>query len=419
MLRPNHAAVTALLTALVALGPMSTDLYLPSLPALTAYFGVGEAAGQLTLSAFLLGLAGGQIIYGPLSDRYGRRPVLLFGIGLYAAASIVCAAASSIEALVIARFCQACGACVGPVLGRAVVRDVYGREGAARIMSYMSAAIALAPAIGPIIGGFVETWFGWRANFVVLLLYGAAALALTFLLLPETNTHRDTGRMSPARIARAYISFFGERAYFGYVFTVAFGYCGIFAFISASSFILVDSAGLSPGLYGFCFAAVVLGYIAGTLISGRLSARLGIDRLIAIGSLVGFAGALLVLILALLKSGAHGNPGGDCCGRADDAVPGRRRAHDAERRRRRDRALSPRGGDGIGPDGFPADGAGGHSRRAGRPFPQRHGDSHGRCPGGGDGGHSSEFLRPGAAVPDGRHRINLLVLRIALLFGGL
>ena len=308
MLRPNHAAVTALLTALVALGPMSTDLYLPSLPALTANFGVGESAGQLTLSAFLLGLAGGQIIYGPLSDRYGRRPVLLFGIGLYAAASVVCAFAPSIEALVIARFCQACGACVGPVLGRAVVRDVYGREGAARIMSYMSAAIALAPAIGPIIGGFVETWFGWRANFIVLLLYGAAALVLTFLLLPETNIHRDSGRMSPARMARAYVSFFGERAYFGYVFTVAFGYCGIFAFISASSFILVDSAGLSPGLYGFCFAAVVLGYIAGTLISGRLSARLGIDRLIAIGSLVGFAGALLVLVLALQNPTRTGMP---------------------------------------------------------------------------------------------------------------
>jgi DHA1 family bicyclomycin/chloramphenicol resistance-like MFS transporter len=305
MLRPNHAAVTALLTALVALGPMSTDLYLPSLPSLTAYFGVGEAAGQLTLSAFLLGLAGGQIIYGPLSDRYGRRPVLLFGVGLYAAASIVCAFAPSIEALVIARFCQACGACVGPVLGRAVVRDVYGREGAARIMSYMSAAIALALAIGPIIGGFVETWFGWRANFVVLLWRSRAGADIS--LLPEAF-RRDTGRMSPARMARAYVSFFGERTYFGYVFTVAFGYCGIFAFISASSFILVDSAGLSPGLYGFCFAAVVLGYIAGTLISGRLSAQLGIDRLIAIGSLVGFAGALLVLILALLNPTRTGIP---------------------------------------------------------------------------------------------------------------
>jgi DHA1 family bicyclomycin/chloramphenicol resistance-like MFS transporter len=194
------------------------------------------------------------------------------------------------------------------VLGRAVVRDVYGREGAARIMSYMSAAIALAPAIGPIVGGIVETWFGWRANFVALLIYGAAQLALTFLLLPETNMHRETGRMSPARIGRSYIAFLGERTYFGYVLTVAFGYCGIFAFISASSFILVDAAGLSPDLYGFCFAAVVIGYIAGTLTSGRLSARLGIDRLIAIGSLVGFAGALLVLILALIEPHRTGIP---------------------------------------------------------------------------------------------------------------
>ena len=308
MLRPNHAAVTALLTALVALGPMSTDLYLPSLPALTAYFGVGEAAGQLTLSAFLLGLAGGQIIYGPLSDRYGRRPVLLFGVGLYAAASIVCAFAPSIEALVIARFCQACGACVGPVLGRAVVRDVYGREGAARIMSYMSAAIALAPAIGPIIGGFVETWFGWRANFVVLLLYGAAALALTFLLLPETNTQRDTGRMSPARMARAYISFLGERAYFGYVFTVAFGYCGIFAFISASSFILVDSAGPLAGPLW-----ILLRGRRGRLYRGNADIRAAVgaaghrqaDRHRQPGRL---RRRLLVLILALLNPTRTGIP---------------------------------------------------------------------------------------------------------------
>ncbi|HEY7690009.1 MAG TPA: multidrug effflux MFS transporter [Dongiaceae bacterium] len=308
MLRPNHAAVTALLTALVALGPMSTDLYLPSLPALTAHFGVGESAGQLTLSAFLLGLAGGQIIYGPLSDRYGRRPVLLFGLALYAAASVVCIFAPSIAVLVVARFLQACGACVGPVLGRAVVRDVHGREGAARVLSYLSAAIALAPAIGPIVGGFVETWFGWRANFAVLSLYGAAALALTFAILPETNAHPDSGRLSPARMIRGYVSFFGERAYFGYVLTCALSYCGIFAFISASSFILVDAAGLSPALYGFCFAAVVVGYIAGTLTSGRLSTRLGIDRLIAIGSVVSFAGAALVLILALLNPARTGIP---------------------------------------------------------------------------------------------------------------
>jgi DHA1 family bicyclomycin/chloramphenicol resistance-like MFS transporter len=248
MFRPNHAAVTVLLTALVALGPLSTDLYLPSLPALTAYFGVGEAAGQLTLSAFLLGLAGGQIIYGPLSDRYGRRPVLLFGLALYAIASIVCVFAPSIQVLVIARFCQACGACVGPVLGRAVVRDVYGREGAARILSYLSAAIALAPAIGPIIGGFVETWFGWRANFIVLSLYGAAALALTFAILPETNTHPDTGWLSAVRMARAMSAFSASAptsvcAHLRALLRHLRVHLGLVVH-------LVDAAGLSPGLYG-------------------------------------------------------------------------------------------------------------------------------------------------------------------------
>jgi DHA1 family bicyclomycin/chloramphenicol resistance-like MFS transporter len=138
MARPNGLAVTALLTALVALGPISTDLYLPSLPGLLRHFGADIAEVQLTLSVFLIGLAFGQLAYGPLSDRFGRRPVLLAGLALYIAASVVCAAAPSVPALIAARLVQALGACAGPVVCRAVVRDVHGREGAARVLSYMS-----------------------------------------------------------------------------------------------------------------------------------------------------------------------------------------------------------------------------------------------------------------------------------------
>jgi len=135
MRAPNSLPVTALLTALVALGPLSTDLYLPSLPSLARYFAVGVDDIQLTLSVFLVGLATAQLVYGPLSDRFGRRPVLLVGLAIYVVASIVCMLAPSVPVLVVARFVQAVGACVGPVLGRAVVRDVYGREGAPRACS--------------------------------------------------------------------------------------------------------------------------------------------------------------------------------------------------------------------------------------------------------------------------------------------
>src|SRR5262249_12264350 len=195
----NSLAVTALLTAMVALGPISTDLYLPSLPGLARYFDVSVADAQLTLSSFLIGLATAQLIYGPLSDRFGRRPVLLVGLAIYVIASIVCAFAPSVPVLIFMRFLQAVGACVGPVLGRAVVRDVHGRDGAARVLAYMSAAMALAPAIGPIIGGFLEEWYSWRANFLALVCYGIVGLVLTWQILPETNKTLD---LEAARLER-------------------------------------------------------------------------------------------------------------------------------------------------------------------------------------------------------------------------
>ncbi|MGH6960163.1 MAG: multidrug effflux MFS transporter, partial [Dongiaceae bacterium] len=294
MRRPDSLAVTALLTALVALGPISTDLYLPSLPGLARAFGVDMPAVQLTLSVFLVGLATAQLIYGPLSDRFGRRPVLLFGLVLYVAASIVCMLAPSIPVLIGARFAQAVGACVGPVLGRAIVRDVYGRDGAARVLAYMSAAMALAPALGPILGGFLEVWFGWRANFLALVVYGSAGMILALALLPETNRTPDVQAAHPLRILAGYRGLIGHRVYVGYVPCCAFAYSGIFAFISGSSFVLMDVVGLGPDAYGFCFAAVVVGYIIGTLLAGRLSRRLGIDRLIAAGAGISLAGGLLL-----------------------------------------------------------------------------------------------------------------------------
>src|SRR5262249_47258273 len=151
----------------------------------------GYRGGPAHPRVFLLGLAAGQLVYGPLSDRFGRRPVLLGGLVIYAGASIACAAAPSVPVLIGLRFLQATGACAGPVICRAIVRDVHGREGAARVLSYMGAAMALAPALGPILGGFIEGWLGWRANFAVLALYGSVGLGVTLAILPETAPDRD------------------------------------------------------------------------------------------------------------------------------------------------------------------------------------------------------------------------------------
>jgi DHA1 family bicyclomycin/chloramphenicol resistance-like MFS transporter len=300
MPRPDSFIVTALLTALVALGPISTDLYLPSLPGMTAGLDAEVAEIQLTLSLFLAGLAAGQLLWGPYADRFGRRPVLIAGLSLYCLASIVCAFAPSIGVLIAARFVQAFGAAVGPTLCRAIVRDVHGRAGTGRIMSYLSAAVAVAPAVAPIFGGFVEVWLGWRANLATLALYGAAALLATALLLPETNPAPDPGATHILRIIGNFGGFLRNRLYLGYLLGVAFAYAGIFCFISGSSFVLVDLVGLPPNLYGFCFGAIVIGYILGSTSGGRLSRRLAPDRLVMIGSCFMLAGAGTILLLALL-----------------------------------------------------------------------------------------------------------------------
>lgn len=289
---PRSRSVAVLLTALVAFGPVSTDLYLPSLPAMVDAFGTSVSNAQLTLSVFMAGMAAGMLIYGPLSDRFGRRPVLIGGIVVYVLASIACLVAPDIEALIIARFFQAIGACSGPVIGRAVVRDVYDRTQAARMLSAMASAMALAPAVAPILGGWLFTLFGWRANFVVLVLFGLGVLAASWLVLAETNRHRDPGATRPTRILSTFGTLLRRRVFIGYTLVVSFGFAGLFSYISGSSFVVIDVLGVAPSAFGFTFMVVVVGYILGAASGGRLSARVGLDRLILTGTiLAALAGA--------------------------------------------------------------------------------------------------------------------------------
>ncbi len=290
--RPDSVAVAALLTTLVAFGPISTDMYLPSLPALVADFGSDVPTVQLTLSAFLVAFAVSMLAYGPLSDRFGRRPVLLGAITIYLLASIACALAPSIEWLIVARVLQAVGCCAGPVLGRAVVRDVYGRERSAAVLSYMGTAMALAPAIGPIAGGWLQVAYGWQATVWVLTAFSGLALVGVLLMLDETNAHRNPHATSPAGLLRSYGALLAHRSYLGYMATISACYSIIFCFISGSSFVLIEVVGLSADLYGLCFASIVIGYMSGTFVSGRFGRRVGIERLILGGSAVSTAAGL-------------------------------------------------------------------------------------------------------------------------------
>lgn len=299
MPRPDSLAVAVLLTALVAFGPISTDLYLPSLPTLIRVFGSDAATVQLTLSVFLVGFAVSQLVYGPLSDRFGRRPVLLGGIVIYVVASLACLFATTIGQLIAARLVQAVGACCGPVLGRAVVRDVYGRERAARMYAYMAMAMALAPAIGPILGGYLTEGFGWQANFVALATFGAVILVGVWSALAETNNHMDDQALQPVRLIGNYARLLRSRTYIGYVLCAAFAYSGIFSFISGSPFVLIGRLGLSPAQFGMSFTVVVCGYVTGSFIAGRLTGRLGVDGMIRLGTMVAMATGLVALVLAM------------------------------------------------------------------------------------------------------------------------
>jgi DHA1 family bicyclomycin/chloramphenicol resistance-like MFS transporter len=298
---PGMNRVTvAILTALVALGPLSTDFYLPALPELARSFGVDEASAQATLSAFLVGFATAILAYGPLSDRFGRRPVLAAGISIFTLASLGCMLADSIGMLVLFRFLQALGACAGPVLSRAMVRDLVGPQGAARVLSYLSAAVALAPAIAPIVGGFLAEAWGWRSCFAFLTGYGLLGLGATLFLLPETNLERDTRAANPLAWFRIYRELIGHKVYFGYVLAATFGYSGIFCFISGSSFVFINVLHVPPRYYGFCFSVFVIGYMIGALSGGRLAKRLGPERLVGWGSSIALVSAMLLVAVNLL-----------------------------------------------------------------------------------------------------------------------
>jgi DHA1 family bicyclomycin/chloramphenicol resistance-like MFS transporter len=290
--------VEVLLTAVVGLGALSIDMFLPSLPAIATAFASPPATVQLTITLFLMAFAAAQLIYGPLSDRFGRRGVLIVGLALYAAAGLACALAPTIGILIGARVLQALGGGAGPVVARAVIRDLYDRERAARVFSYMAMVQSLNPMLAPVVGGYLHEAFGWRAIFHVLAGAGALFVALMAAGVRETNVRRDPTALQPGALGRNVAVLLTDRAYVAYVLVNALMFGGQFAFISGSSFVLIGILGVSPSAFGFCFGAVALGIMTGTFLSGRFGGRLGLERTILCGTSLGAAAGLVLTALA-------------------------------------------------------------------------------------------------------------------------
>jgi len=302
-LRPDTLAMTAVLAMLTALGPLSTDFYLPSLPEIARVMQTDVAGAQATLSSFLFGFAAGQIFWGPLSDRLGRKPILLAGLGLFSVATLACAFAPSIEALTLARALQALGASGPIVLGRAMVRDLYDGVRAGRELARMGMFMGLVPAVAPVIGGVLQTAFGWRSTFLASLAFGFALILVIVTVMPETLRARSPQPLSPIAIFRGFGVLLRNRAFRVYVALTALAYAGLFAFISGSSFVLIGIYGLTPVQFGFSFGFGVLGFILGTILAQRLVGRRGMDSVIGIGVAYLAGGGLAMLVCVLTGLG--------------------------------------------------------------------------------------------------------------------
>jgi DHA1 family bicyclomycin/chloramphenicol resistance-like MFS transporter len=235
-----------------------------------------------------------QLAWGPLSDRFGRRGMLLAGLGLYVLASIGCWAAPSIEILILFRALQAIGACCAPVISRAIVRDVFARDDMARIMAYIIAAFSVTGIVAPSLGAVIEESVGWRGNFGFMALIGAGLLAAVLFVLPETlpAARRETAGLG--RVVRNYATLLSDRRHLGYTLAGALSYSAYFVFSSVASFVLIDVAGISPTAFALFFAIVAAGYGVGSVTSARLARRLGLDRTVVVGLVVSLLGSLVL-----------------------------------------------------------------------------------------------------------------------------
>ena len=291
-LQTDTRGMTLLLAMMTALGPLSTDIYLASMPHIGAALGAGNASVQLTMSIYIVAFAFAQVLHGPLSDKYGRRPVLLAGFAVYLTATAACVASTTIGMLVAARVAQALGVAAASILARAIVRDLYAGARAGRQLAVQSTIAGLTPICAPVLGGVLESLFDWRANFVAMGLIGAAVALCMALLLPETNKNPQAGPISIRSILESFGIVLKNKAYRSYLGIQAFSYNGLFAFLSGSPYVLQELYGFGPSQFGLIFAACSSSFVFGAWLGGRLVARRGLDGMIRLGVACLLAGGL-------------------------------------------------------------------------------------------------------------------------------
>lgn len=294
----ERPALPVLLAGLAMFGPFSIDTYLPAFQAIGASLNATQVEVQQTLTAFMLPFAFMMLWHGALSDALGRRRVILTGLAVYTCASVFCAFATSIEQLWVGRALQGLACGVGQVVSRAVVRDLLSGASAQRMMSRISIMFAAAPAIAPIIGGWIYAFFDWHGIFVFMALFGVVLWAATFAWLPETLPPELRQSLKPAHLWKSYVSVFTNGEFMRMAGSLALNFNGMFLYVLAAPVFLIVHLGLSPQAFAWLFLPGVGGMAVGAFLSGRLAGRLSARRTIAVGYAIMSVAAIANIVLA-------------------------------------------------------------------------------------------------------------------------
>lgn len=283
-LHPESRWLLPLLAALVALGPLSVDVYLPAMPTMMTALGTDIRHMHLTLSTYLTGFALFHLACGPLADRFGRKPILIGGTVLFVFACVGCSLSTTVEELLVFRFIQGVGACVGPTLARAVARDIFGPTRAARALSIIAMLMALAPAVAPTMGSILMLWLPWPSIFIFLAVYGVAMVVLIQVFLAESLPQAQS--LHPVSIARNYAELFRSPRFIVATFASSFVYAGLLGYLSSSSFVYIEMLGVPVQYFGLIFLTSVAGYMLGSALSARMSRNHDSERTVLVGAVL-------------------------------------------------------------------------------------------------------------------------------------
>ena len=287
------------LTMTSSLGMVASTIYVPSIPAIAAAFETSIPRVQLSFVGYLLAFAASMLVLGPLSDRCGRRRTILFGLGVSALSGIACTVSPTVEFLIGARVVQGVGACAGLVVGRAITRELWGREAAAQVIAGRAIAATLMQAFAPVVGGYLQEWFGWRSNFAFIAVLAGVAMVLVRRYIPGERTEVLSGL--PLRgIFESYQTLIKTPRFMSYAFTAAGSHAGFHIFAAGAPAVLIVGFGVRPEEYGYYASLPPFGFLVGSFLSNRLTRRLGIDGLIGIGSMVVIPAGAVMVVLALL-----------------------------------------------------------------------------------------------------------------------